>query len=182
MCYSGIRFGGQCRQPCPTRGGVITNDWRISMARSIGGNRATSGSDQRQMYDHLLRPTTDRTINRRVRRPIARSIVTSCDRACDQSLHPATDRTSNRDDPRRPLVRSIVGSNDRSHDRSLRHTTDRTINRGAQRPIVRSIVASYDQSYDQSCDCRSAIIHNWWCHHARLVVRSRKTYLRPLTF
>ena len=34
------------------------------MARSIVGNRATSGSDQRSMYDQLLHPTTDRTINR----------------------------------------------------------------------------------------------------------------------
>ena len=48
------------------------------------------------------------------------------------------------------------------------------------RAIGRSIVASCERSYDQSCDYRSAIIHNWSCHHARLVVRSRKTYLRPL--
>ena len=27
-------------------------------------HRATGGSDQRPMYDQLLRPTTDRTINR----------------------------------------------------------------------------------------------------------------------
>ena len=53
------------------------------MARAIEGNRATSGSDQRQIYDQLLRPTTDCTINRG-------------DRSYDQSLHPATDRTSNR--------------------------------------------------------------------------------------
>ena len=76
----------------------------------------------------------------------------------------------------RSNARSIVAS----CDRSLRPTTDRTINRGTRRPIVRSIVASCDRSYDQSCDFRSAIIHNWWFHHARLVVRSRKTYLRPL--
>ena len=78
------------------------------------------------------------------------------------------------------IARSIVAS----CDRSLRATTDRTISRGnrcTKRPIVRSIVASCDRSYDQSCDYRSAIIHNWRCHHARLVVRSRKTYLRPLT-
>ena len=76
----------------------------------------------------------------------------------------------------RSNARSIVAS----CDRSLRPTTDRTINRGTKRPIVRSIVASCDRSYDQSCDFRSAIIHNWWFHHARLEVRSRKTYLRPL--
>ena len=34
------------------------------MGRAIVGNRATSGSDQRPMCDQLLRPTTDRTINR----------------------------------------------------------------------------------------------------------------------
>ena len=46
------------------------------MARAIAGNRATSGSDQRPMYDQSSRPATDGTINR--------------------SFHPATDRTSNR--------------------------------------------------------------------------------------
>ena len=76
----------------------------------------------------------------------------------------------------RSNARSIIAS----CDRSLRPTTDRTINRGTKRPIVRSIVASCDRSYDQSCDFRSAIIHNGWFHHARLVVRSRKIYLRPL--
>ena len=49
------------------------------MAIAIVGNRATDGSDQRPVYDQLLRPTADRTSNRG-----------------DQSLHPATDRTSNR--------------------------------------------------------------------------------------
>ena len=58
------------------RGRAITNNWRISMARAIVGNRATSGSYQRPMYDQSLRPATDATINR--------------------SLHRATDRTSNR--------------------------------------------------------------------------------------
>ena len=42
-------------------------------------------------------------------------------------------------------------------------------------------MASCDRAYDQSCDCRSTIIHNWWFHHAQLVVRSRELYLRPLT-
>ena len=50
------------RRSIYTRGRANTNDWRISMARAIEGNRATSGSDQRPMYDQLL--TTDCTINR----------------------------------------------------------------------------------------------------------------------
>ena len=111
------------------------------MARTIVGNRATSGSDQRPMYDQLLRPTTDRTINRGDRRPMVRSIVASCDRSYEQSWHPAcersyehswhpmTERTISRG-TRRPVVQSIVGCNDRSHNRP--------------------IVASYDRSYDQS--------------------------------
>ena len=73
------------RQPSPTRGRAITNDWRISMAISIVRNRATSGSDQRPLYDQLLRTTTDRTISRRVRRPIVRSVVASGHRSYDQS-------------------------------------------------------------------------------------------------
>ena len=130
--------------------------------------------------------------------------MTAGDGWYDQSLHPSTDRTSNRgilhvtdrNSTRgilRPNVRSTVGCNDRSIarsivascDRSLPLTTDRTINRVKswhQTTDRRSIVASCDRSYDQSCDYRSAIIHNWWCHHTQLVVRSRKTYLRPLTF
>ena len=92
-----------------------------------------------------------------------------------------------------PSVRSIVAPDDRWYDQSWDPTIARTINRGDLRPIVRSIVSpddrsivwsivtSCDRSYDRSCDCRSAIIHNWWCHHARLVGRSLKTYLRPFT-
>ena len=76
---------GQYRLPSPALDRAITNDWRISMARSIVGNRANSGSDQRLMYDQLLRPTTERSINRCILRPIVRSIVTSCDRSVDQS-------------------------------------------------------------------------------------------------
>ena len=100
-------------------------------------------------------------INRCIVRPIVRALVESCGRVYDQLWHPTVDR------------RSILAS----CDRSLRPTTDRTINRGTKRPILRSIVASCYRSYDQSCDFRSAIINSWWCHHARLVVRSRKTYL-----
>ena len=109
-------------------------------------------------YDQLLRPTTDSTINRGVQRSLARSIVATYDRSYDQSWHPTTDRTIN-SGIRRTIVRSIVH----------------------RRPIVRSIVTSCDRPYEQSCYCRSGIIDNWWCHHARLVVRSPKTYLRPLT-
>ena len=133
------------RRSISTRGCAITNDWRISMARAIEGNRATSGSDPRPMYDQLL--TTDCTINRG-------------DRAYDQSWRPATDRTSNRGilhvtdrtstrGTRRPIVRSIVGCTDRSHDATI----DRAIDRCELRPIVGSIVtivASNDRSYDQS--------------------------------
>ena len=105
--------------------------------------------------------------------------MASCDRAYDESWHPTTDRTINRG-VQRSIARSIIAS----CDRSLRPTTNRTINRdnrGTKRPIVRSIVPSCDRSNDKSCDYRSAIIHNWWCPHARLAVRSRKTNLRPLT-
>ena len=182
--FATISSSGRIRRLISTRGRAITNDTKISMARAIVGNRATGGSDQRPMYDQLLRPTTDRTINRGDRsydqscrpatdgminrcilRPNVRALVESCGRVYDQLCHPTVDR------------RSIVAS----CDRSLRPTTDRTINRDTKRPIVRSIVASCYRSYDQSCDFRSAIINSWWCHHARLVVRSRKTYLRPLT-
>ena len=150
------------------RGRAITNDWRRSMARSIVGNSATNGSDQR---------------------PIVRSVTAPDDRSYDQSWRPTTDCTLNRG-VQRPIVLSIVAPD----GRSWHLTTDRTINRWAQRsiarpivrniglrPIVRSIVASCDRSYELSCDCRSAITHNWWCHHARLVVQPRNTCLRPLT-
>ena len=90
-----------------TRGRAITNDWRRSMARSVVGNRATSGSYQRPIvtsvialddrsYDQSWRQATDRTIDRGVRRPLVRSIVASCDRSYEQSWHPVTERTINR--------------------------------------------------------------------------------------
>ena len=154
------------------------------MARAIVGNRATSGSDQRPMYDQILRPTTDRTINRGDRRPIVRSIVASCNRSCEQSWHPACDRSYEHSWHPVTERRSIITPDARlydqswgatidrtinrtSCDRSLLSTTDRTINRGnhgnrgIKQPIVRSIVASRDRSYDQLCDYRSAIIHDW---------------------
>ena len=107
---------------------------------------------------------TDRTINRDGRRPMVGSIVASCDRSYEHSWHPVAECTISCG-TRRLIV-----------DQSLGATIKRTINRSIMRPIV----VTYDRSYDQSCDFRSAIIHNWWFHHARLVVRSRKTYLRPL--
>ena len=71
-----------------TRGRAIKNNWRISIARAIVGNRATNGSDQRPVYDQSRRPATDGTINRGVQRSIARSIVASCDRSYHhQSWH-----------------------------------------------------------------------------------------------
>ena len=62
--FATISSSARIRRLISTRGRAITNNTKISMARAIVGNRATSGSDQRPMYDQLLRPTTDRTINR----------------------------------------------------------------------------------------------------------------------
>ena len=122
-----------------------------------------------------------RPINHCMLRPIVRAIVVSCDRAYDESLHPTTDRMINRE-VQRSITRSIVVTYDRSwYDQSWHPTTDHTTDRGTRRPIARSIVASDERSDDQWCDCRSAIIHNWRCHQARLLVRSGNTYLRPLT-
>ena len=47
--FATISKSGRIRRSTSPRGHAITNDWRISMARAIGGNRATSGSDQRPM-------------------------------------------------------------------------------------------------------------------------------------
>ena len=71
----------QCLQRSPATRSIstVTNDWRISMARAIVGNRATSGSDQRPMYDQSCRPAIDRCILR----PIVRS-----------NGHHVSDRTS----------------------------------------------------------------------------------------
>ena len=77
--FATMSSSGRIRRLISTRGRAITNDTKVSMARAIVGNRATSGSDQRPMYDQLLRPTTDRTINRDGRRPMVGSIVASCD-------------------------------------------------------------------------------------------------------
>ena len=61
-----ISSGGWSLTIGRTRGRAITNDWRRWMARSVVGNRATSGSDHRPIVCQSLRPTTDRTINRGV--------------------------------------------------------------------------------------------------------------------
>ena len=44
--FATISNSGRIPRSISTRGPAITNDWRISMARAIAGNRATSGSDQ----------------------------------------------------------------------------------------------------------------------------------------
>ena len=67
--FATISSSGRIRRLISTRGRAITNNTKISMARAIVGNRATSGSDQRPMYDQLLRPATDRTIKRGDRSP-----------------------------------------------------------------------------------------------------------------
>ena len=85
------------------------------------------------------------------------SIVTVGDRWNDQSWHPVTERTITHG-TRRAILRSIVAPDDRSCDQAWGPmTTDRTINRA-------------------TADPRSSTTG-----HTRLVVRSRKTYLRPLT-
>ena len=83
--FATISSGRRILRSISTHDQTITNDWRISIARAIVGNGATSGSDQR---------------------PTVRSIVTAGDRWYEQSLHPAIDRTSNRatTDPRSPTT------------------------------------------------------------------------------
>ena len=133
------------RRSIYTRGPDITNDWGISIARAIVGNHATSGSDQRPMYDQSWQP-------------IVRSIVTTGDRWYDQSPHPATDRTSNR---------GILHVTDRTNTHSWHPVTERTINCGTRRSIVRSIVSGNDRSHDKSyhratdsCDLRPIVRSN----------------------
>ena len=137
--FATISSSGRIRRSISTRGRAITNDWRISMARAIVGNRATSGGDQRPMYDQLLRSTTDRTINRDGRRPMVRSIVASCNRSCEQSWHPACDRSY--EHSWHPVT-----------ERTTSRGTRRPINRGVQRSIARSIVASCDRSLQPTTD------------------------------
>ena len=94
--FATISSSARIRRLISTRGRAITNNTKISMARAIVGNRATSGSDQRPMYATIsycarrpiVRPivATDRTINRDGRRPMVGSIVASCDRSCEHSI------------------------------------------------------------------------------------------------
>ena len=62
--FATIFSSGRIPRSISTRGRAITNDWRISMARAIVGNRATSSIDQRPMYDQSWHPVTEGTINR----------------------------------------------------------------------------------------------------------------------
>ena len=93
-------------------------------------------------------------------RPIVLSIVTAGDRWYDQSLHPATDRTSNRGilhdiSTDQCGILCLVASCDRVYDRGTRRSIvdqswGATIVCTINRSIVRPIVATYDRSYDQS--------------------------------
>ena len=135
--FATISSSGRIRRLISTRCRAITNDTKISMARAIVGNRATSGSDQRPMYDQLLRPTTDRTINRDGRRPMVGSIVASCDRSYEHSWHPVAECTISCG-TRRLIVDQSLGA-------TIKRTINRSIvrpiaNRSIVRPIVRSIV------------------------------------------
>ena len=49
--FATISSSGRIPRSISKRGRAVINDWRISMARATAGNRATSGSDQRPMYD-----------------------------------------------------------------------------------------------------------------------------------
>ena len=51
VMFATISSSGRIPRSIFTCGHAFTNDWRISMARVIVGNRATGGSDQRSMYD-----------------------------------------------------------------------------------------------------------------------------------
>lgn len=75
-----------------TRARAITNDWRRSIARSIVGNRATSGGDQRPIVPPIVRScnqsgkvVTDRTTVHEVVRQVVPPIVRSQDQLHDQS-------------------------------------------------------------------------------------------------
>ena len=134
----------------------------------------------RSIVRSVVAPETDRTINRGTLRPIVRSIVASCDRSYDQSWHPTTARTINRN-ILRPIVRSIVAPtiyrtiNRATADPRSSATGSATTNRRLEVLNMTIDLAATDLPYDQSCDCRSAIIRNWRCDQARLLVRSRRT-------
>ena len=135
------------------RGRAISNDWRKSMARSVVGNRETSGSDHRpivrsscdRLHDQSWHPATDRTINRRVRRRNERPIVAS-----------ATDSTIDRT--------TVAKSCDKSGQFASNRSTDHDVIGRKTQPIARW----HDQLYDQSSHCV-------FRDHPQLVVRPRET-------
>ena len=168
-----ISSGGWSLTIGRTRGGAITNDWRRWMARSVVGNRATSGSDHRffrrsiiasddRSYDQSWCRVTDRSINRGVRRRVARTIVASCDRSHNQSWRAATDRTINRCVRReiarpswhlRPIVRLVVPPVAKSCDKSGQVSNSRFTERDVVQRVAPPIVRWHDQLHDQSCHC-----------------------------
>ena len=162
-----ISSSGRIRRSISTHGPVITNDCRISVARAIVGNRAISGSDQRPMYDQLLRPTTDRTINRG-------------DRSYEQSRRPVTNGTTNRcilgpivqafvASCMWPIVLPLLASYDRAYDQSWGATIDRTINRSIVRPIVATYHRPCDPSWQSWHQTTDRTIN---CSIMRAIVRS----------
>ena len=143
-----------------------------------------------------------------VHRPIVRSIMASSDRSIvrpisDHSWHHAIDLTINYG-VRRSIARSIMASYDRSYDQSWRQASDRTIGgstvcsvstcnqSGHLAPVALQHLMTYGGWHNQlsggttSCTTNrvtawSMINHKWLSDHARQVVRSRNTYLRPHT-
>ena len=156
---------GRIRRSIYTRGWAITNDWRISIARAIVGNRATIAINDRCTISYFnRRPSvrsivvTVRTINREGRgRWYDQSLHHSTDRISNRGILHVADRTSTRG-ILGPSVGSIVAPDDRSYDQSWGATIDRTTNPSIVRPIVRSIVATYDRSsWYQTTDRRSIV-------------------------
>ena len=122
--FATISSSSRMQRSISTPGRAITNGLRISMARAIVGNRATSGSDKR--------PTDVRAIVTAGGRWYDQSIVASCDRSYEQSWHPVTDRTSIRG-ILWLSVRSIVAPGHRWYDQSW-----------GQRLIARSQFRSFE--------------------------------------
>ena len=157
-----------------TRGRAITHNWKRLMAKSVAGNRATSGSDHRLIVGQSLRPMTDRTINLGVVWLVARSIVASGDGSPDHSWHHATDQAINRcvggriARPSwriRPIVWLVVPPVAKSCDKSGQVSSSRTTERDVVRRVAPLIVRWHDQLHDQSCHC---VIRD----NPQLVVRS----------
>ena len=129
--FATISSSGRIPRSTYMRRRAITNDWRISMARAIVGNRATiGGSDHRPIVTAGDRCNDQQ--DRCIQRPIVRALVACCDRAYDKSWNQKTDGTIIRG-LQRSIARSLVASCDRSYDQPLRPRTDRTINRDDKR-------------------------------------------------